>query len=170
MIRRPPRYSRTGPLFPYTTLFRSVLTLGEGHRLRRVVRVEAVAQGSALARTALTAHGAPVQDDEVTGGDAGDVRPDGLHDAGRLVAEQEGELVVDPALAVVQVGVADPASLDLHDRLARTGIWDVDPHHFDRSALCLGDHCSDLLHGSSCSSAARALASRRSTENPSELQ
>ena len=46
---------------------------------------------------------------------------DRLDDAGRLVAEQERELVVDAALAVVQVGVADPARLDLHDRLTGPG-------------------------------------------------
>ena len=39
---------------------------------------------------------------------------DGLDDAGGLVAEQEREVVVDAALAVVQVGVADPAGLHLH--------------------------------------------------------
>ena len=43
---------------------------------------------------------------EVTSG------PDGLDDAGRLVAEQERELVVDPALPVVEVGVAHAARLD----------------------------------------------------------
>ena len=41
---------------------------------------------------------------------------DGLDDPGRLVAEQERELVVDAALAVVQVGVADPARLDRRRR------------------------------------------------------
>ena len=41
-----------------------------------------------------------------------DVRPDGFHDTGRLMAEEEREVVVDAALAVVQVGVADPAGLD----------------------------------------------------------
>src|SRR3546814_8371788 len=30
MIRRPPRSTRTGTLFPYTTLFRSVLETGDG--------------------------------------------------------------------------------------------------------------------------------------------
>ena len=46
-------------------------------------------------------------------------RADRLDPAGGLVAEQERELVVDPALAVVQVGVADAAGLDLHHDLAR---------------------------------------------------
>src|SRR3546814_5256365 len=32
MIRRPPRSTRTDTLFPYTTLFRSVLRLGAVHR------------------------------------------------------------------------------------------------------------------------------------------
>ena len=53
------------------------------------------------------------------GGDLGDALADRLDDAGGLVAEQERELVVDAALAVVQVGVADPAGLDLHHGLAR---------------------------------------------------
>src|SRR3546814_5726629 len=30
MIRRPPRSTRTDTLFPYTTLFRSIITTGEG--------------------------------------------------------------------------------------------------------------------------------------------
>src|SRR3546814_13351323 len=33
MIRRPPRSTRTGTLFPYTTLFRSVRRLHHGRRL-----------------------------------------------------------------------------------------------------------------------------------------
>ena len=64
--------------------------------------------------------------------------PDGLDDAGRLVPEQEGELVVDPALAVVQVGVADPAGLHLDDRLTRTGVGDVDGLDADRLRPWLG--------------------------------
>src|SRR3546814_7048750 len=31
MIRRPPRSTRTDPLFPYTSLFRSTLTFAVGH-------------------------------------------------------------------------------------------------------------------------------------------
>src|SRR3546814_4046972 len=31
MIRRPPRSTRTDPLFPYTSLFRSTLTFADGH-------------------------------------------------------------------------------------------------------------------------------------------
>ena len=38
--------------------------------------------------------------------------PTGFDDAGGLVAEQEREVVVDAALAVVQVGVAHAAGLD----------------------------------------------------------
>src|SRR3546814_11576230 len=36
MIRRPPRSTRTDTLFPYTTLFRSALCGGPGHRRRAV--------------------------------------------------------------------------------------------------------------------------------------
>ena len=42
-----------------------------------------------------------------------------LNDAGRLMTEQEGELVVDAAVAVGQIGVAHPARLDPHDDVVR---------------------------------------------------
>src|SRR3546814_13712408 len=35
MIRRPPRSTRTGPLLPYTTLFRSVEGFGAGQPFRK---------------------------------------------------------------------------------------------------------------------------------------
>ena len=63
------------------------------------------------AGAALAAHRAPVEDDEVARRDVGDAVADRLDDAGGLVAEQEREVVVDAALAVVQVGVAHPARL-----------------------------------------------------------
>src|SRR3546814_13111552 len=37
MIRRPPRSTRTDTLFPYTTLFRSIASIGETKALGRVV-------------------------------------------------------------------------------------------------------------------------------------
>src|SRR3546814_16062702 len=42
MIRRPPRSTRTDTLFPYTTLFRSVLAgAGDAHGLARERRLDA---------------------------------------------------------------------------------------------------------------------------------
>src|SRR3546814_9951386 len=35
MIRRPPRSTRTDTLFPYTTLFRSLVTAGQDHAFRQ---------------------------------------------------------------------------------------------------------------------------------------
>ena len=93
----------------------------EGHLLLGVVGVEAVPGTPAQAGPALPAHRPPVQDHEVAGLDLGDPVADLLDDSGGLVPEQEGELVVDAALAVVQVGVADPARLDRHDRLPGPG-------------------------------------------------
>src|SRR3546814_2838854 len=40
MIRRPPRSTRTDTLFPYTTLFRSLLGLGGAPGLRRQHRLD----------------------------------------------------------------------------------------------------------------------------------
>ena len=62
--------------------------------------------------------------------------PTGFDDAGRLVAEQEREVVVDAALAVVQVGVAHAAGLHLHQRLARTRVGDE--HRLDANRFTLG--------------------------------
>ena len=101
---------------------------------------------AALAGPALAADRPPVEDHEVARRDIGDVGADGLDDARGLVAEQEREVVVDAALAVVQVGVADPAGLDLHHGLARTGVRHVDRDELDRRALGAGDDGLDLLH------------------------
>ena len=121
----------------------------EGHLLGRVVGREAVPRLAAVARPALAADRAPVEHHEVAGLQPRHVRADRLDDARRLVAEQEGEVVVDPALAVVQVGVAHAAGLHRDDRLARTGVGDVDRDHLDRRALGECDHGLDLLHAMS---------------------
>ena len=102
----------------------------ESHLLLGVVGAEAVPRASALTGTTLTADRAPVQDDVVAGSDVGDVRADRLDHTGSLVAEQEREVVVDATLAVVQIGMADPARLNLDDDLARPRIRDDDG--FDR--------------------------------------
>jgi hypothetical protein len=120
----------------------------EGHLLGGVVGGEAVPGLTAAARATGAVHGAPVEDDVVAGCDVGDALTDRLHDAGGLVAEQERELVVDPAFPVVQVGVADPAGLDLDDGLAGTRIGDDDRLDRDRRALRQRDDPANLLrHG-----------------------
>jgi hypothetical protein len=88
---------------------------------------------------------APVEDHEVARGEVGDALADGLDEAGGFVAEQERELVVDAALAVVQVGVAHPAGLHLHHRLARAGIGDDDRLDRHRVALLVRDDPANLL-------------------------
>ena len=59
--------------------------------------VETVLRTATLARPALAAHGAPVKDHKIADGDRLDTGADLFDDAGRLMAEQEGKLVVDPA-------------------------------------------------------------------------
>ena len=143
------------------------VALGERHLLGGVVGGEAVPRLAAVAGAAVAAHGAPVEDDEVTRLEPGHVRTDRLDQAGRLVAEEEGEVVVDPALAVVQVGVAHPAGLDLHHRLARAGIGDVDRGELHRLALRERDDGLDLLHGcASCGSVDESLATQAKQMQP----
>ena len=83
--------------------------VGQRHLLRGVVGVEAVPGTAPPTGPAGATHSTPVQDHEVTGHDAADVVTDRLDDPGGLMAEQEREVVVDAAFAIVQVGVADAA-------------------------------------------------------------
>ena len=101
----------------------------EGHLLVGVEGVEAVPRAAAFAGPALSAHGAPVENDEVADLHVGDTLADGFDGAGGLMAEQERVLVVDAALAVRQVGVTHPARDDVDHHLARTGIRD---HNVDQ--------------------------------------
>ncbi len=98
---------------------RQLGAVGERHLLGGVVGVEAVLRLAASAGATVAAHGSPVEDHVVAGSDVGDPVADRLDDAGRLVPEQEREVVVDAALAVVEVGVAHPARLDRDHGLAR---------------------------------------------------
>ena len=68
-----------------------------------------------------------------------------LDDAGRLMTEQEWELVVDAAVAVGQIGMAYPARLDPHDHVVRAGIRDGDVDKLDRRAFAARDDALDLL-------------------------
>ncbi len=65
------------------------------------------------------------------------------------MAQQERIVVADPALAVVEVGVADPAGLHIDDRLARTGIGH--DHRLERYFLALapGDHALHFVRHAS---------------------
>ena len=100
---------------------------------------------AALAGPALTAHRAPVQDHEIAGLHVCHTRADRFDSAGGLVAEQERVLVVDAALAVGQVGMADAAGDDVDDDLARSRIGDDHIHHLDRFALLPGNHTAHCL-------------------------
>ena len=116
------------------------------------------------AAAARAAHGTPIEDHEVAGLDLAHTLADSFDDATGLVAEQERELVVDAALAVVQIGVADPACLDGDNSFPRARVGDDDVLDGHRSVLLHGD---DALHGLRhgiplwCSSPERSEARRR---------
>src|ERR1019366_1038365 len=111
--------------------------------LLRVVGVEAVLRLTSGARAELAAHGPPAQDHEVTRGDLGNTRTNRLDGTGGLVAEQERNLVVDLALAVVQIGVADAARGDLDDGLTGSRVGHDDVDHLDRRPLGAHDDSLD---------------------------
>jgi len=127
---------------------RQLRAVAQGHRLGGVARCEAVPGTSPSARTALAARRPPGDHHVVARRQSGNPGPDRLDGAGRLVAEEERELVVDGPLPVVQVGVAHPAGLDPHQRLAGARIGDDDRLHLHRRSLGRRDHASHLMaHG-----------------------
>lgn len=85
--------------------------VGQRHFLGGAVAVEAQLRTATLAGAALPAHGVPVEDDEVAGCDVDHAVADGFDGAGGLVAEEEGVVVVDTAIAVGQIGVAHQAMI-----------------------------------------------------------
>ncbi len=62
-----------------------------------------------------------------------------------FVAEQERELVVDAALAVMQIGMTHPARGDGDHDIVRAGIGNGDRLDRDGLAFALGDDGADLL-------------------------
>src|SRR5262249_39538395 len=80
---------------------------------------------------------------EVAGCNVGDAWSHGLDDARGLVTEQERELIVDAALAVVQVRMAYAARLHRDQHLAGAGVRDE--HLLDGDRLALGA-CDDTAH------------------------
>src|SRR5699024_4563990 len=119
--------------------------VGQGHLLRSIVGVEAVPGLTALAGAAVTADGPPVEDDEVADLDARDAFADLGDGAGGFMAEQERVVIADPALTVVEVGVADAARLHIDDDLSRPRIGDDDVGEFDWDSLAAGDDALDSL-------------------------
>jgi hypothetical protein len=132
--------------------------VGQRHHPGGVEGGEAQVRPPPAARPAVAAHGPPVEDHEVARRHAGHAVADGLDHAGGLVAEQEGEVVVDPALAVVEVGVADAARLHGDQRLAGPGVGH--DHGLDRHRLALaaGDHPAYLVRHASPSSSGSVRA------------
>ena len=117
----------------------------QGHALGSVVGVKAVLRVPLAAGAALAAHRAPVQHDEVAGGDVGDVRADRVDHAGRLVAEQKWVRVLDIAVAVGQVRMAHAGGLDFHHHIVRARLGDNDSGDLDVCALLAGDYSLNLL-------------------------
>lgn len=85
--------------------------VGQRHLLGGVVGVETEVWATALAGPALAAHRTPVQDHEIAGSDVDHTVADRFDSARGLVTQQKRIVVVDAALAVGQVGMADPQAM-----------------------------------------------------------
>src|SRR5690625_2266768 len=126
--------------------------------------VEAVPRPAPQAGPTLPAHRAPVQDHVVTGCHLLDPGAHRFHYPGGFVAEEEGELVVDPTLAVVQVGMADTARLDADHRFTGTGVGDDDLGAFHGGVFTAGDDAWDRLehrHLLDCGVGSRSTLAQR---------
>ena len=115
------------------------------HLLGGVGGVEAVPGPAPAAGAAVSARRPPGDDDVVAGGDAGDTVAHRLDHPGGLVAQQEREVVVDPALAVVEVGVAYAAGLHPDERLSGPGVGNRNRLDRDRRLLGRGHHAPHLM-------------------------
>ena len=116
------------------------------HRLRSDAGRAVAEDGPALlAHLAHTAVRAPRQDDVVAYLRRRDAVADRLHDAGALVAEDEGEAAVAPvALEDVPIRVADAAGVQAHKDFVDTGLVEVDLFDDGLALGFVGDGC---LHG-----------------------
>ena len=119
--------------------------VGEGHFLLSVAAGKAIPRTTAQARPAVAAGSAPGEDHEITGLNVRDFRSDFLDYPGRLVSEEKGKLVVDCSLPVVQVGMADAAGLDAHQRLTLRGVGHQDGHEFHGRTLCPRNHTLNFV-------------------------
>src|SRR3546814_12538285 len=96
MIRRPPRSTRTDTLFPYTTLFRSVLAAAGAERQRQLDQDRAARAGADRARSKATRRtSAPARAEHERR--RLDPRP-GREDAGRQRAAGRQAAALDPRL------------------------------------------------------------------------
>ena len=109
--------------------------IGQCHLLGGIVGIEAVLRFAPITCPAVATDGSPVQDDVVAGSDVGNVVADRFDNTCGFVPEQERKLVVDPALAVMQVGVADPTRLHLDQRLTWTWVGNDDRFQRDGRTL-----------------------------------
>jgi hypothetical protein len=107
---------------------------------------EAVPRTTPETATAFSADCSPVEDHEVAHGHIGDPFADLTHHSCCLVTQQEWKLIADGPFPIMQVRVADPTCLNIHNDFTRARIGDRDHLDADRLALGLGDYASYLMH------------------------
>src|SRR3546814_14707316 len=87
MIRRPPRSTRTDTLFPYTTLFRSLLIVGAG-----AIGIEFAsfyrAVGAEVTVVEMAPRVLPLEDDEISAQVAASLQTDGIQVHTQVALEQ----------------------------------------------------------------------------------
>ena len=136
--------------------------IGQRHLLRGVESIEAVLRLALLAGTALAAHRAPVQDHIIAHSDVSDVLADLRNYTRSLMAQQEGIVVRNTAIAVGQVGVAHAAGLHLHNHVVGPRGGDLNIHYLHRVALAARDNRLNALCHAFPPAVSKFLAPRRS--------
>ena len=105
---------------------------------------------AALTRPASSAHRSPVQDHEISGYDVGDAFADGFDGARGLMSQKERVVVVNPAFAVGQIRVADPARQHVDHDFTGTRVRDHNVDELDGLVLVPGDDALHCLFHSCC--------------------
>jgi hypothetical protein len=101
--------------------------------LAGVAAVEAVPRPATEAGTALATGRSPRQDDKVAYGNVVYAVSDLFDNPGCFVSKQEGKVVRDRSLPVVQIGMTDAGCLHAYDHLALSGVW----HDYRLEPYCL---------------------------------
>ena len=107
---------------------------------------KAVLRLALTACTAFTADRTPVQDDQVSGSNIGDIFSHCFYNSGRFMPQQVGKFIAHTTGNIVMICLAHTAGKNLHEGLALTGVWHINGGHGDGFVLSERYNCFNFVH------------------------